>query len=375
MDRRQFIAAGAAGVALAVRPDAAIAAAPALDRLVTEKLNGTGFGGTVLVAAHGKPVLRRGYGTADRAFGILCAPDTAYRIASITKLFTATIVLRLWDQGKLDLDAPIATYLPDYRGVGAARVKLRHLLNHTSGIENFDKALTSYADAAKAGMPAYQLPHTPRELMDRFASGPLVHEPGTAFDYNNGDYVILGQIIEAVEQSSFDRIVARDITTPLGMRSTGMAGPQSIIPRLAPTYYKDGAGALAGEMPIYPQNWYAAGGLYSTADDLLAFANALYGGRLIPPARLQTLLTPGLDDYGCGLWVASLDVDGRKHRFAQRPGQIMGANTLLLRMLDDDVTIIILANTNLVDTDRLGFHIARQVLRSRSGTIPTAQAR
>lgn len=76
------------------------------------------------------------------------------------------------------------------------------------------------------------------------------------------------------------------------------------------------------------------------------------------------MLTPGLDEYGFGQWVAKLEVGGREHRFAQRPGRIMGANTLLLRLLEDDVTIVILANTNLVDTDRLGFRIAKEVLRS-----------
>jgi CubicO group peptidase (beta-lactamase class C family) len=120
-----------------------------------------------------------------------CAAETVYRIASITKLMTATIVMQLVDDGRIALDQPIATYLPDYKGAGAKQVLIRQLLNHTSGIENFDKGLTSYADAAAKGIPAYQLPHTPRELMDEFASGPLVHPPGTAFDYNNGDYVIL----------------------------------------------------------------------------------------------------------------------------------------------------------------------------------------
>jgi D-alanyl-D-alanine carboxypeptidase len=364
MDRRQFMAVTTAGVALAGQVRAQTAGAAPLDGIVAGKLKGTGFGGTILVGSRGQTILRRGYGLADRAFAVPAAADTAYRIASITKLFTSTIVMRLWEAGKLDLDAPIAAYLPEYKGAAAKTVKLRQLLNHTSGIENFDKGLTSYADAAKKGVPAYQIPHTPKELMDLFASGPLVHAPGTKFDYNNGDYVILGQVIEAVEGAPYDQIVSRDITTPLAMSSTGMAWQHAIIPRLAPGYYKDGDAPLANDLPVYAQNWYAAGGMYSTADDLLVFAHALYGGGLIPAARLAALLTPGLEEYGFGLWVSTLDVDGRKHRFAQRPGRIMGANTLLLRLLDDDVTIIILANTNLVDTDHLGFEIARAVLRA-----------
>jgi CubicO group peptidase (beta-lactamase class C family) len=174
----------------------------------------------------------------------------------------------------------------------------------------------------------------------------------------------LGQVLEAIESAPFDQIVTRDIIGPLKLASTGMASQARIVPRLAPSYYKDEQAPLANDLPVYSQNWYAAGGMYSSADDLLIFADALYGNRLIAEAQLAVLLTPGLEEYGFGLWVSTLDIDGRKHRFAQRPGRIMGANTLLLRMLDDEITIVILANTNLVDTDRLGFHIARQVVRS-----------
>lgn len=365
MDRRQFLAAATAAAALTT-PARGLATAgePSLDAFVAKKLEGSDFGGTILVSSRRKTLLRQGYGLADRAFATACKADTAYRIASITKLLTAVVAMRLWDRQKIDLDAPIATYLRDYKGAGAATVKIRHLLSHTSGIENFDKALTSYTDAAKVGMPAYQMPQAPRELMERFASGPLVHPPGTAFDYNNADYVILGQILEAVENAPYEQIVAREITTPLAMASTRMATRLAIIPNLASTYYKDGDAPLVNDMPVYPENWYAAGGFCSTADDLLAFADALYGDQLMPQFRLEAMLAPGLDEYGFGQWISKLDAEGREHRFAQRPGRIMGANTLLLRLVDDDVTIVILANTNLVDTDRLGFQIARQVLRS-----------
>ncbi|KRA83633.1 serine hydrolase domain-containing protein [Altererythrobacter sp. Root672] len=363
MHRREFLTTSMAAMAYAQLAHAAPQDA-SLDTFVAEKLAGTDFGGTILVAVRGSTLLQQGYGLADRALAVPCTADTAYRIASITKLFTATLVQQLRQAGKLDLEAPIATYLPNYRGEGASKVRLRQLLNHTSGIENSDKGLTSFADAARTGIPAYQLPHTPQELMDQFASGPLVNEPGTAFDYNNADYVILGQIIEAIEVAPFDRVVETRITGPLNMTSTGMAVQSRIILRLASSYYKDGQAPLANDLPVYPQNWYAAGGMYSTAGDLLAFANALYGKRLLQETALAEMLVPGLDEYGFGQWISTLDVDGQKHRFAQRPGRIMGANTLLLRLLDDDITIVILANTNLVDTDSLGFQIARQVVRS-----------
>lgn len=162
MDRRSFIAASAGMIAA---PTQAVSTDP-LAVFLAAKLAGTDFGGTILVARGGKVMLRAGFGLADRSFAVPCASNTAYRIASITKLMTATIVMQLVDTGRIALEQSIAAYLPTYRGPAADKVRIGQLLNHTSGIENFDKALGSFADAKTNGIPLYQLPHTPRQLLD-----------------------------------------------------------------------------------------------------------------------------------------------------------------------------------------------------------------
>ena len=137
------------------------------------------------------------------------------------------------------------------------------------------------------------------------------------------------------------------------------------MPNLAYTYLKPGdTTRLINDLPVYIQNWYSAGGMYSTATDLAKFADALYGSsKLLQRQTLGLMLTPGLDDYGYGVWVRDIDVRGKKHRAAQRPGSIMGANTLLLRFLDDDLTVVILSNTNATDIDAFGFHVGRASLQ------------
>ncbi|MGO4778618.1 serine hydrolase domain-containing protein, partial [Lysobacter sp. 2RAB21] len=182
--------------------------------------------------------------------------------------FTAILILQLHEQGRLDLDAPIRTYLPDYRGNGGDRIRVRQLLNHTSGMVNFDK-VTDAAQAIRDGLPNYQLPHTPRQLLDRYCSGEPAHEPGAVFDYNNCDYIALGLIIEGLYGRSYEQVVQQRILDPLRLKDTGMLHQRDIVPGLADTYFsRDDGKPLTPDLPAYAENWYAAGAMYSTPRDL-----------------------------------------------------------------------------------------------------------
>lgn len=318
------------------------------------------FSGTVLVR-HGDDVLvRKAFGIADRAFTVPAAPDTRYRIASITKLFAATLILQLADEGRIDISAPVSTYLPNYP---AGDIPVRTLLNHTSGLPNPDADIT-FEKAVTEGIALYQLPHDTDALLRDFASGPTKHEPGTRFDYNNADYVVLGKLVEAVSGESFDVALRNRILTPLALSDSGMLRQRDVVERLAPTYLRPGPGeALINDLPVLIENWYAAGAMYSTVDDLGRFADALYGGNLLKPETLAAMLTPGLDDYGYGLWIWDQNSSDRPFRAAVRFGGIMGANGVLYRILSDDVTIVILGNSNTTDPGAFADHIAKAVLR------------
>jgi D-alanyl-D-alanine carboxypeptidase len=310
------------------------------------------FNGTVLVKQRGEVAYSRSFGEASIAFAVPNTRQTKYRIASITKLFTATLVMQLYEQGRLDPERTIATYLPDYAGPAAQRVTVHQLLNHTSGIDNMDK-VASAEQAIAEGIPVYQHPYSSDQLLTRFASGPLVHEPGKMFEYNNGDYVILGKIVERLSGKRFDDVLAERILKPLAMTDSGMLYQHDIVKSLASTYFmRDDLGRLVNDLPVYPENWYAAGAMYSTADDVLKFSDALFDGRLLKPATLARMFTPGLDDYGYGLWSYTTKVDGKPYRVVKRPGQIMGAQCQLYRFLDADLTVVILSNTGTTDLDQ-----------------------
>lgn len=338
---------------------------PELGTFIAEYARTHDFNGTVLVQAGGRRLYHGGFGVAERAFGAQADTATAYRVASITKLFTAVLVMQMAQEGRIDLDAPIATYLPDYPGQGADRVTAHQLLNHTSGLAPWDRE-GSYQEAVENGMERYQAPHTVQALMRRCCGGPLVSEPGTAYAYNNADYIVLGALVERVAGQPFDSVLAARILRPLGMEHTGMTRFDRVVPRLATTYFRaEEGGAALAEMPVYHENWYASGAMYSTTSDLAVFADALFGdGRLLGADALARLLTPGEDEYGYGLWSYAFTREGRRYRVAKRPGSIMGANAVLYRLLDENVSIILLSNTNLTDLDVFAQRIADVLVRT-----------
>lgn len=319
-----------------------------------------GYSGTVLIRQGQQPPYRASFGLANRAFGQPNTPQTRYRIASITKAFTAVLVLQLVEQGKLDLTQSIRHYLPGYAGNGSDRVSLHQLLNHSSGLPNFDQ-VKDFATALHEGVPNYQKPRTSAQLLGDYCSGDLVAEPGKQFDYNNCDYIVLGKIVEAAAGKPYETLLRERILQPLGLRNTGLLHQADIIERLADTYmYREDLKALANDLPVYAENWFAAGSLYSSADDVLAFADGLFGGKLLSAESFKRMTTPGLDDYGYGVWSYDMKIKGKPQHVVKRPGRIMGAQAQLFRLVDSDLTIVLLANTDAVDLDEFAAEIARR---------------
>jgi D-alanyl-D-alanine carboxypeptidase len=363
MKRRMLIIAPLL-LAAAPAPGAAQAGGAELAAMIGDYAREHDFNGTILVQDGGRIRYHGGFGVADRAFGVPADTTTRYRVASITKLFTAVLVLQLHQEGRLHVDSTISAYLPGYPGEGADQVTLHQLLNHTSGIENFDRE-QSFQEAVENGLERYQKPHTTDALLARCCSGRLASGPGRVFAYNNADYIVLGKIIERVAGKPYEAVLQERILRPLGLRETGMLRQDTVMSRLAPTYfYPDDTGRPVNDLPVYVQNFYAAGAMYSTAPDLLVFADALFGGdRLLRPEALARLLAPGQDDYGYGLWSYSFSRNGTRHRVAKRPGSIMGANAVLYRLLDRPATIVLLANTNRADLDEFAQRIANVLVQ------------
>jgi len=322
------------------------------------------FNGTILIEQNSKTVYKKSFGFAEMSFKVPNTVETRYKIASITKAFTSVLVLQLIEQGKISLDKPIITYLPDYKGPAGKVVTVKQLLNMTSGMRNMDDDAPSLEAVLKNGMPQYQHPYTSDQMLINFCSDSLVKVPGTVFDYNNADFIILGKIIEKVSGKTYEQNLQGKILLPLRMVNSGLLSQNKMIGKLASTYfYRDDIKALVNDLPVYMENWYAAGAMYSTAGDILKFSDALFGGKLLKPETMKQMFTSGLGEYGLGVWVyLNYDIHHKMYTIVKRPGSIMGAQTMLFHVLENGTTIIILSNTGTVSLDDFAAKIAEQVV-------------
>ena len=336
---------------------------PKVDDFIDSYVKAHNFNGTILIQSNSKIIFQKSYGLANFAFKIPNTPDTKYKVASITKAFTVVLIMQLYEAGKIDLEKTINAYLPDYTGNGGNRVTIINLLNMTSGLHNMDEG-SSLDSVLKNGIPQYQRPYTSDQILAKYCSDPLVKEPGKEFDYNNADYIILGKIIENISGKSFEKNLQEKILQPLQMQNTGMLSQRNIIDNLADTYFfREDLNTLVNDLPVYIENWYAAGAMYSTTTDILKFSDALFGMKLLKQESLNRMFTPGHDEYGYGVWVhKDYEINHKMFTIVKRPGAIMGAQTMLFHIIENGSTIIILSNTGTTSLDDFAAEIAKQII-------------
>ncbi len=288
----------------------------------------------VAVVRGGEIVLNKAYGKAND--GLPATPGLPYQIASNSKQFTAMALLLLEDDGKLDLDDPVAKYFPDVSG--ADKITLRHLLSHTSGLQDYWPQDYSFAAMAK--------PVTPQAIVDRWAKKPLDFQPGEQWQYSNTGYVIAGMIAEKVSGEPLMRFLKRRIFDPLGMTSV-VSQDDAVGPRYPSGYGRYALGPVRPVTPAAPGWLYAAGELSMTAEDLAKWDIARMNRAVLPPddwAEQETTvkLNDGTDTrYGLGVYVR--DVNGRK--VVSHGGESVGFLSTNAVYLDQKAAIAVFTNS------------------------------
>jgi len=323
------------------------------------------FRGAVLVGIDGKVVFEKAYGPADQEWDVPNTPKTKFRIASLTKQFTAACILMLQERRLLHVQDPISKHMT---GLPAPwkQVTVHQLLTHTSGVPNPDYASKQYAKVQRIGA-------TPQQLVALVGNQRLDFVPGTRWNYSNTGYILLGMLIEKISGHSYAEFLKSNIFEPLGMQSSGYDRATEILEGRASGYeIKDGH--LANADFIDMSTPFSAGGIYSTVEDMYQWNEALaVPGKLLSANSLKQMFTEYSEathqgqHYGYGV-VISRQKFGKLLYY--HGGGVEGFSSSVQRYPEERLCIIVLSNLATFRPWDLGDHIAADIFHL---PLPTKQ--
>lgn len=302
-----------------------------VDAYVHPYVDGNNFSGVILIALGENVLFRGAYGMANYELAVPNSLQTRFHIASISKSFTAAAILILEQRGMLNVNDPVAKFIPDYPN--GEKITLQHLLTHRSGIPNVNN-LPGYSEQSKKRL-------TLPEIIQLFRDQPLEFAPGARFQYSNSNYNLLAFVIEKVSGKSYGEFLQQNIFEPLAMKDTGNDdGSDELVANRASGYVPVGMRDLENAPYL---NWSIKtgnGSLYSTVDDLYKWDRALYADKVLSKGARDRIFTDYMG-FGYGWFV-------RKHfgrRVTAINGRSPGFTSSLERFVDEDICIALTANT------------------------------
>jgi CubicO group peptidase (beta-lactamase class C family) len=303
------------------------------DELMTAYTDQKKFSGNVLIAQKGKVLFEKAYGYQDLAANKPGSLKTEFRIGSLTKMFTSTLILQLVQDGKISLSDPVSKFLPSFEN--GDQVQIRHLLSHTSGIKGHTES------------PA---PTTLEESVIRFRNKELAFQPGSRFEYNNFNFILLSYIAQKVTGTSYPELLKTRVFNKAGMKNSGLDTKDRKSDAKALGYVTNPATVkweIAEEGDVALAS--GAGAMYSTVEDLYQWSKAIHNSGVIPDALFAKALQPVQGNYGLG-WIVNRD-NGRLQ--IGHTGSIPGYIANFMHFPNEDITIIMLTNYQEVDGRKL----------------------
>jgi CubicO group peptidase (beta-lactamase class C family) len=324
------------------------------DAYLQQQVMTNSFRGSVLIAIDGKILFEHGYGLADEEWNVPNTPNTKFRIASLTKQFTAASVLLLQEQRRLNVHDAISKYLSGLPASWQA-ITIHQLLTHTSGIPNY----TEFPEIKELNRTGA----TPQELIAVVAKKPLLFPPGTKWSYTNTGYVLLGMLIEKVSGMSYAEFLQQKIFAPLGMKNSGYDNAATVIAHRAAGYQqKDGTIVNAGFIDMTVP--FAAGGIYSTVEDMFRWNEDLSHGLLSTASQKMMFdvypeTTVSNSHYGYGVVITE--------RFGEElyyhGGGVFGFASVIQRYPAKNMCIVVLSNLETVKAWEIGDSLAQMLLK------------
>jgi CubicO group peptidase (beta-lactamase class C family) len=324
----------------------------AIDSLVTAAMQNQRVPGVALaVSRGGEMVHTQGFGYRSIPYRVAPDENTIFSIASISKQFTAAAVMRFVEKGRLSLDERVSRFFPALRY--GSIIDIRHLLQHTSGIPgytevpNFDKLAHT--------------PTTPDDIIATIIDRQPAFQPGDEWQYSNTNYVVLGRILELIDDASYAEIVQRELLTPLELTNTGVDDVKRIRENAADPYTSYALGEFEHAQEWDPSWEFAAGGLYSTCSDLVRWNRALRRGRAVSAESFALMSTSGVLNSGAdvayGFGLAVNNIAGIHE--VRHAGGLPGFSLQNVTYPDLDIDIVVLANH---DSKNLSYSIIRPIL-------------
>jgi CubicO group peptidase (beta-lactamase class C family) len=310
-------------------------------------------GMTVALAKNGSMLYTQAYGYSNLATQAKTLTSTIFEVGSITKQFTAALIMKLQEQGELHVDDSIQIYLPEYKFPSA--ITLRMLLTHTSGLGNYT-TFTQYPGWAINGV-------SEATILAAVSQAPLLFPPGTQWSYSNSNYFVLGAIIEKLSGQSYAANLEQYLFQPLGLTNTYFSLPP---PTQSAVGYTLRAGSVIPALVCDRSTAFAAGALSSNVSDLIAWDNALINGKVVSPASFTAMTTPvsssipGGGSYGFGLFLRTFD----NHPTIWHGGGINGFTGETNVFLDSGFAVVVLTNSDAANPDTIATEIMGAVCTS-----------
>jgi len=337
-----------------------------VDRYIASFPKHEEFQGVILAAAGNKVYLHKGYGLSSREYNVSNSPDSKFQVGSISKAFTAILVLKMVEKKLISLDATISDYLPYYPEETGRKISIKHLLSHSSGIPHHYIAVPDY------WVRHDKVFHTPRELLQLFANTPLEHEPGKQFTYSSPGFYILGAILEQVCKKSYAQLLQEHIFVPLGMKDTRVENNRTVQDHMATGYmrgltgiihagFEDKSTALAaGDLVTSAQDLYLWDkGMRDCSDKILSAESKKLLHKTIFPRQIFTYGGP----------VIKIPYDkGQKILTVNRiSGSSTGYSAAMDRFFEPDACVIVLSNVQDAETTRILDHVSDFLMRHYLG--------
>jgi D-alanyl-D-alanine carboxypeptidase len=333
-----------------------------INRLIEQTMQAQGIPGLGLAVTRGSDtLLTRGYGVANLEHNVPTTADSAFELASITKLFTATAVMLLHEQGLLSIDDPIGIYLPDLPAAWQP-ITIRQILAHQSGIRSYT--------AVDAYWKTTRLDVSRDEILALVADLPLDFAPGERYSYDNTGYYLLGMLIEVVGQQPYAQFLSDTIFTPLGMTSTRANDPYTIVAKRAQGHSRPSDTLQRAEY-YSSSGTFSAGVLLSTPADMARWAISLHTDRILSMNAQRRMWTPHPSrsanerehQFTVGLGWFLVDYQGL--HFAGHNGGIVGFSTSLLHLIEQQLTVCVLCNVDdIAEPHAIATAVAKQTLRA-----------